>query len=234
MNPHLYEEYRLRHRRFGEYFRRTLIIGFVPLGLAVWLAFIHFPSVGPGLFANAGLCTAGLLLLWAARAMHRVPPRAAWGGRLAARGDALIPALLIGTQGWFVLLTAMLIWFTIIELGVNANPVQHILLVATLVLIPSRRIVDGTTPQQASPWRELFSEGLGYAHVCCATLFLATVFSTAILPPDKPLTDKLPPGVVIVWMAAVLTLLTCLILFLDHIVRKMPSTPQTEARDTLD
>ena len=151
MNPLYYDEHRPRHRRFAEYYRRTLVIGLVALGLSFWLGATHFPRIGPGLFANAGFSLAGLLLLWSVRAMLREPPRSRWAQRLVARIDSVFPALLVSLQGWFVMLSALLIWFTVRELGFPANRFHDVILIAILLLAPVRRILRGTEPQNPPP-----------------------------------------------------------------------------------
>ncbi|HMP75667.1 MAG TPA: hypothetical protein PKE12_05150 [Kiritimatiellia bacterium] len=234
MNPRYYDEHRPRHRRSLEYYRRTLAIGAVPLALSIWLAVTQFPLIGPGLYANAGLSLAGLLLLWSVRAMQREPPRSVWGRGIMNHIDALYPALLVSLQGWFVMLSALLIWFTVTELGFPANAFHHGLLVGILLLSPVRRVLRGTEPPHPSPRRELLMEGLGNLNAILITLFVTAIMTTSNLPPGVPLTGEIPPLLLFTWMGAVLVVLTCVILFLDHIVRKMPPTIREEQKDTLD
>lgn len=234
MNPHIYDEHRLKHRRFHEYYRKTLVMGAVSLLLGIWIGAAHMPMMGPGVFANTGFSAAGLLLLWSLRNVHQVSPQTRWGTWLKQKTEAPFPAVLIGLQGWFLSLIALLMWFTVTELGFPANGFHHTMLLGILFLIPIRRILNGTEPPHPTPWRELITEALGYLNVCLITLFVAAVASTASLPPDKPLTGELPMGIIFIWMAAVLVVLTCIILLLDHIVRKMPPTIRTEEQDTLD
>jgi hypothetical protein len=234
VNPRYYDEHRPRHRRFADYYRRTLVIGLVPLGLSIWLGTTHYPLVGPGIFANAGFSFAGLLLLCSVRAMLRVPPRSRWAQRLMARIDTVFPALLVSLQGWFVMLSALLLWFTVRELGYPANLFHDAVLISILLLAPVRRILRGTEPQNPPPRRELLSEGLGNLNVILITLFAAAIMTTSSLPPGQPLTGEIPSIVLFTWMASVLVVLTCVILFLDHIVRKMPPTVHVEEKDSLD
>ncbi|MCO5045259.1 MAG: hypothetical protein J5I99_10710 [Verrucomicrobia bacterium] len=234
MNPHIYSEHHLAHRRFREYYRRTLAMGAVALGLAIWMGSAQMPMPGPGLFANAGFSAAGIFLLWALRNLHTTPPRSRWGQRVRARSENQFPAIVICLQGWFILLIALLIWFTVAELGFAANGFQHTLLIGILLLAPVRRILDGTEPPRPSPRRDLIRETLAYLNVCLITLFIAAVLTTAMLPPDAPATSELPFAVMFIWVVVTLILLTCAILLLDHIVRKMPPTVRSEEQDTLN
>ncbi len=233
MNPNYYDEHRPRHRRCAQYYRRTLAVGAVPLLLAVWLGTAYFPRIGPGLYANAGLSLAGLLLLWSVRDMQARPPVSRWGRWIAQRMDSIFPALLIGLQGWFVLLAAVLIWNTVSELGFTAGRMNTVALMGILLLAPIRRILAGTELQNPPPLRELFTEALGYLNAILVTLFIAG-FLTALDQSQGTRTGEPPMGIIIVWMFATLVILTCIILFLDHIVRKMPPMHREEEIDTLD
>lgn len=235
MNPHIYDEYRLGRRRFREYYAKTLGMGVVALLLAVWFGSAHLPQIGPGIYASAGFSAAGLLLLWGLRNMHRSKIRSRWAHWLRAHTEASFPAILILFQGWFLLLIAMLIWFTIADLGFAANTLQNVLLLVILLFIPVRRILAGTASQHPSPRRELTTQGLTYLNVAIVTLFLAAAISGTMLPPQEQVfSSEIPMGAIIIWLSATLVILTCLILFLDHIVRKMPPAPKQEEQDTLD
>lgn len=236
MNPHIYEEYHLGRRRFREYYAKTLGMGVVSLFLAIWFGYAHRPLTGPGIYASAGFSAAGLLIVWGLRNLHRAKLRSRWATWLKERSKQKFPVILIFSQGWFLLLTAMLIWFTIVELGFIANTLQHALLFLVLLLIPVRRILAGTDSHSISPRRELTARGLTYLNVMVITLFIASAVSNTILPEQQAgvFANEAPLGAILVWLSAVLILLTCFVLFLDHIVRKMPTSPKSEEQDTLD
>lgn len=235
MNPHIYDEHRLGHRRFREYYAKTLGMGVVALLLAIWFGVAHRPLTGPGIYASAGFSAAGLLILWGLRNIQRGKLHTRWGNWLKARTEQTFPAILILSQGWFLLLIAMLIWFTIVELGFAANTLQHALLLLILLFIPVRRILAGTESQHPSPRRELTTQGLTYLNVAIITLFLAAATSSTMLPQQEQVfSSEIPMGAILIWLGAILIILTCVVLFLDHIVRKMPTTPKPEEQDTLD
>jgi hypothetical protein len=234
MNPYTYEELKLGHRHAPEHFRRTFAAGLVPVGLALLTWWSHFPRGGPGIYATAGLAISGLLMLWSLRAVHSDAGISGLSRRLIARSDRWYPAALILAQSFFIALTVLLLWFTICELGFAASWLQHSLLIAYLLLLPIRRILQGTEPMHPSPLHELVMEFLGYLNTCIVTLFIAGCATLALLPPDKPLTGELPPSIVLVWLPAILVIITCVILLIDHVLRKMPQPAATEAKDELD
>lgn len=234
MNPYVFEEYKLSSRHAREHFRRSLATGVVPAALSLWIGLSRLPHVGPGLCAALGLSVAGLLMLWAARELHRERQVSQLSGWLVYWSDRWFPAFVLLCQNFFVSITVMLLWFTICDLGLNASWLQHVLLLTLLALSPLRRILDGTEPTHPSPLRELFTESLGYLNTMVLVVFVADTISRALLPPDKPLTEAPPLGAVMVWVPAVLIIIGCVILFIDHILRKMPQPAPTEEKDRLD
>lgn len=234
MNPYVYSEYRRSSRYAEGHYRRTLATGVVPVVLAMILWYSRFPQGGPGLYSAAGLGLGGLLMLMGVRRAHEEPAAGAFARALVRHSDVWYPAYLLASQNFFIALTALLLWFTICDLGFAASWVQHALLVLLLALSPIRRILDGTEPTHPGPWRELLSEGLRHLNACTVAIFAAGCVSIVILPPDQPLTRSLPAGVVLAWMPAALVVIGSVILFIDHLLRKMPAPPPAEAKDELE
>lgn len=234
MNTYVYEEYKLASRHARGHLRRSLATGAVPALLALWIGLSRFPRTGPGLYAVLGLSIGALLMLGGAWRLHgeRNPSRIShW---LVRRSDRWFPPFVLLSQNFFVGLTVMMLWLTICELGFAASWLQHALLLTLLVLSPARRILAGTEPVHPSALRELATESLGYFNAMVFVVFLASTISRAMLPPGQPITGSVPMSVVIVWLPAVLVIIGCVILFIDHIVRKMPQPSPTEEKDALD
>jgi hypothetical protein len=206
----------------------------VPLFLAIGLGLAYYPRIGPGIFSNAGLCLSGLLLLWSVHEMQFQAPTTRWGRWIVQHIDDLFPALLIALQGGFIILAAMLIWFTLPDLGFSPGPMSSISLFGILVLSPIRRILAGTAPPNPTARRELLTEALGYLSTILATLFIAGFLTHMVPPPEDPEAENVPMGTIIIWVLATLTILTCIILFVDHIVRKIPPSRREEKIDSLN
>lgn len=234
VNPYVYSEYRRSSRYAPGHFRRTVVTGLVPVVLAVILWYSRFPHGGPGLYSVAGLGAAGLLMLAGVRMAHEEPNIGRLARALVSRSDTWYPAYVLATQNLFIALTALLLWFTICDLGFAASWMQHSLLVLLLLLSPVRRIMAGTEPAHPGPWRELLSEGLRYVNACTVAFFAAGCLTVVIIPPDEPLTRSLPAGVVLAWLPAVLVAIGSVILFIDHLLRKMPAPPPPEEKDELE
>lgn len=231
MNRIYYDEHRPGHRRCALYYQRTMAIGLVALGIALYIGAARFPDVGPGWFANAGLTASGLLLLWGVRKLQRDTPVTRWGRWIARRMNDLFPALLVGLQGWFVLLAALLLWYTILELGLPAGPFDTGVLVAILALAPLRRILAGTEPPNPAPARAAWATGLRLLNVALIAIFSARALSELTRPPPG---GDLPLFPILVWIAATLVVLACVILFIDFWVRKMPQSPPGTPADKLE
>lgn len=233
MNTILYEEHRSGHRLLRIHFRRTLVAGVLPLLMAVLLATSQ-ARPGPGHYAGGGLALAGLLLLFGLRDLHRVPPLSRAARWLVQRSDRWFPAALLMLQNFFIALCVLQLWFASTALGVPVTLLQHALLVTILLLSPLRRILHGTYPPQPSPRRELAVEFLRYLNASVVALFLASLCTRLMVPPGDRMSQGLPPGVILTWMPAVLVILGSVILFIDHVLRKMPPAPPTTEKDALD
>ena len=215
------------------HFRRTLLAGVVPVGIALLLAYSR-PAPGPGLVASAGVAAAGLLMLFGFHGLHREPHLTRLSRWLVNNTDRWFPALLIILQNLFIALTVLLLWFATTELGFPATPLLHAQLVVLLALSPLRRVLHGTYPADPPPWRELLVELLRYLHASLVASFVASLLTRLMIPPGERLEQGLPPGLIFIWVPAVLVVITSVILFIDHVLRKMPAPIHTGEKDALD
>lgn len=215
------------------HFRRTLLSGVVPIGIAILLGSSR-PTPGPGLFASAGVAAAGLLMLFGLHGLHREEHLARISRWLVKYTDRWFPALLIILQNLFIALTVLLLWFATAELGFPATPLLHVQLVVLLGLAPLRRVLHGTYPANPPPWRELLVELLRYLHASLVASFVASLLTRLMIPPGERLEQGLPPGLILIWVPAVLVIITSIILFIDHVLRKMPAPIHSEEKDALD
>lgn len=233
MNPILYEEHRYGHRRMRVHFRRTLVTGLLPIGIALFMA-ASPDTLGPGWYSTVGLAGAGLLLLMGLRGLHtepRLTPPARW---LVQHTDGWYAALLVLLQNYFIGILVLLLWFAIADLDFPATPLQNVMLLALLILSPVRRIMDGTYTANPSPLREIVMESLRYLNASLIAVFVASTLSRIMMPPGDKFANGLPPTLVLVWLPAVLVVLGSFILLIDHILRKMPAPAPTLLKDTLD
>ncbi len=233
MNPILYEEHRYGHRRMRVHFRRTLVTGLLPVGIALFMA-ASPKALGPGWYSTVGLAAAGLLLLTGLRGLHtesRLTRSARW---LVQHTEGWYAALLVMLQNYFVAILVLLLWFAIADLDFPATPLQNVLLLALLLLAPVRRILDGTYTPNPGPLREILMESLRYLNASLIAVFVASTLSTIMMPPGDNFANGLPPTLVLVWLPAVLVVLGSGVLLIDHILRKMPAPPPTLLKDTLD
>ena len=216
------------------HFQRALVAGLLPIGIALLLAGSR-PQPGPGLLASAGLAAAGVLILLGARGLHKEATLCRPARWLVRTSDRWYPPTLIIAQNFFIALMVLQLWFAMAELGLPTTVWLNLQLLVLLVLAPARRILLGSVPLQPSPRREIVAEFIRYTFIALIALFAATFTTRLMFPPgSSPLTGPLPPGLIIVWMAAELVNLGCLILFLDHVLRKMAPAGAEEHKDALD
>lgn len=233
MNSILYDEFRPRHRRLPVHYRRTLTAGALAIGISALLALTQ-PDLGPALVASIGLATAGLLLLAGYRGLLREPAPWAVLAWMARRADRWFPATMVVAQNLFIAMTLLPLWWAIAKLGFSAGPALNVLLIILLVLAPLRRILQGTHTAEASAARDVLVEFLRYTFICLLVVFITLLASRVMAPPGTGGGDPASQVALFLWVPCVLVMLGCIVLFLDHLVRKLPTAPAPEVKDTLD
>ncbi len=231
MHPLAFQEFKFSHRRSRDQRRRIVVAGLIAVALPILLAWGR--ALSPLHLAVNGMATAGLILFAGLHGLHREQHLSRAGQRLVAATDRWYPAALLLLQSLFVSLNVVVLWFTIGEIGFPLTPALHLQLLVLLLLAALRRLLHATMPAQPSPPYELLIEFMRYANASLVAVFFATLLSRVILPPDERLTDSLPAGLVLVWIAASLVVITSLVLFLDFILRKMPAPRQPGVKDVL-
>ena len=101
-------------------------------------------------------------------------------------------------------------------------------------MAPLRRILFGSLPIYPPPHLEILVEFVRYSSAALGAIFTALLASRLMFPPGEKMTGTLPAGLVILWMAAVLINIGCLILFIDHVLRKMEPALPDEKKDVLE
>ncbi len=215
------------------HYRHTWYAGWMALGVSALLATAR-PHPGPGLVSCAGLSASGLLLLAGLRGLL-TEPRLRWPfHRWAPHADRWFPIALIALQNFFITLALLPLWFATADLGFPATPVMHILLLLLFVLAPLRRILQGTHPLEPTVPREVIMEFLRYTYVCVIALFVTLLISHMNNPASDQAAAEPSVGAIFLWLPCILINLGCFVLFVDHLVRKLPPPPAPETKDTLD
>ena len=215
------------------HFRHTWYAGWMALGVSALLATAR-PDPGPGLVACAGLSAAGLFLAAGLRGLLSEPQLHWPFQRWIPHADRWFPIVLISLQNYFITLALLPLWFATADLGFPATPALHILLLLLFMLAPLRRILQGTNPPEPTVAREVFTEFLRYFYVCVIALFVTLLISRMNAPAqDQPAAEP-SVGAIFLWLPCILINLGSFVLFVDHLVRKLPPPPAPETKDTLD
>lgn len=195
-------------------------IGLLPVGLALMLMWARRGAAGPGLWAAFGLALGMELLLAGAYELHHAGDRRSRpGDALAARSDRWFPLLVFAAQSGFVALSVLLLWTTVCELGFPAGLLQHALLVALLLAVPAYRAAAELVRESEGERHHLAAEFFRYLLISVGAVFAAGVLARIIGAPDGTPVPEMFPIVLVLWVAASLTVLSCLALFLDHALR---------------
>lgn len=210
-------------------------MGLLPIAVALILFYAHGAKSGPGLWMALGLGVGLQLMLWSGHALHRSRRgRSKLGDRLVARSDTWFPSFLIVIQGGFTAIILLTFWFTLQELGYRSMIAQYVLIAALLVLLPVRRIVRLKAAEDPTVANEIIYFTLYYCHWILVTLFIATTIQALVFP-DQLVSSSFPTGMLFIWIPAVLGIIGSAVLFVDHVIRKLPARANTtKEKDKLD
>jgi hypothetical protein len=218
----LFPQYRISDRQALARFRLTQKIGLFPLFVAIVMMYARPTGPGPGLWCVLGLSLGFELLLWGAYALHvDTKSTSQLCNRLRATSDRWYPLLLFVTQNVFVLLTILVFWLTLQELGgilsslwVNVN----ILLLASL--IPVYRLAKEMMLQSDDVKHVLYEKASRYMIVILGTTMAMACWLEVSLPETGPIPPDLMIRILLLGVAASLVILTCIALLLDFWVRR--------------
>jgi hypothetical protein len=222
----IFPQYRISDRQALDRFRLTQRIGLFPLFVAMVMMYARPTGPGPGLWCVLGLSVGFELLLWGAYSLHLdLNSTSRLCSRLKATSDSWYPPLLFVTQNIFILLTIVVFWLTLRELGgipsslwINLN----ILLLA--LLIPVYRLAKEMMLRSDDVKHVLWEKASRYLMVILGTTLAMAVWLDFSLPETGPVPPDLMLRILFLGVAASLVILTCIALLLDFWVRRKNSS----------
>jgi hypothetical protein len=218
----LFPQYRILDRQALSRFRLTQKIGLFPLFVAIVMMYARPAGPGPGLWCVLGLSLGMELIVWGAYALH-FDSKSASGfcSRLKETSDRWYPPLLFATQNVFVLLTIVVFWLTLRELGsipsslwINLN----ILLLA--LLIPVYRLAKEMMLRSDDVKYVLREKASRYLIVILGTTLAMAIWLDFSLPETGQIAPDLMIRILFLGVAASLVILTCIALLLDFWFRR--------------
>ena len=216
------QEYRLSHRGSKARLALTHRVGFVPAGLILVLFYAYGAKSGPGLWMGLGVALALQLALWSARSLPRYPEgRTRLGSRFSASIDGWLPPFVILIQAGFLGVTTAVLWFTLIELGFDSSLSQHICIALWVVLQPIRRIAHLRSVEHSHKSDEVVYHLAHYLSHITLTFFIAVTCNNLMIP-TQAAPGNSPVAPLLVWIPAILAIISFAVLFVDHVLRKLP------------
>lgn len=232
---HISEEYRISNRRARYHYNRVRLLGLIPLGVA--LAFLWYAPefYTPLLYGAIGAAAALHLMLWSSYEAHFGGKHTGWTKRKLEASDTWFPGHMILCQSGFFAVTLGVFWFFVCSLGFPASILDHLLLAAWLLgwslqrVLRARLYVDpdnGTLETAHEFFRFSNIATMGFLIASLVTDFAGTGGD------GNPNQDFLLVGMA-VWLPAVLVAVGCVVMFLDHMIRKRPRRPRKDEFDVL-
>ncbi len=216
----LFPQYRPSSRTATGFIRLTQKLGLIPIFIALFLMFGKPQGAGPGLWAAFGLGIGLELLLWGASELRPwAGLETAAGKRLAAGADDWFPLFLVGVQTAFVYLAMVPLWSMVAELAMPSAFWIHLNIALIALLIPVYRIAREGRRVSDLPRPELRERFVRYLGIVLCAVLAAGTWTWMNLPDEGSMPRELWPLFVIAWLLAILVILACVALFIDHWLR---------------
>lgn len=232
---HISEEYRISNRRARYHYNRVRLLGLIPLGVA--LAFLYFADefYTPLLYGAVGVTVALHVMLHASYEAHFGGKHTERTRKLLENSDAWYPGHLVLMQSGFFAVTLGVFWFIVCKLGFPAGILDHLLLIvwlfgwvvqrvlrARLYLLPDNSALDTSF------------EFFRFLNISSMSFLIASLVTTSVFSDDTgdPNRDYLLVGMVF-WLPAVLVTVGCIVMFIDHLIRKRPRRARKDEFDVL-
>jgi len=214
-----FNEYQLSQRAARGHFQLTQRLGMAPLAISLIMMFAHRGFPAPGLWAALGLSVGLQLLLTGCHGIcfaRDIQTRAAT--YLALTSDGWFPLFLFSIQTGFMFVSMGLIWFTLLELGFPTTTWLQLNLATFLLTIPACRILADIARSTASIRWTAAAEACRYLSLVLAAIWIAGTLMLFMAPPDKPIPPDKYIFAIILWLLVALLALTCVMLFVDHLL----------------
>lgn len=214
---HTLNQYNYYHRESKHLYKRSRLIGLIPLVLISLLIVLTPYTFRPRYLLLGGL-TLGLQLL--ATGAHSLPKSRQPPGRI---GRLLINSLNRWYAGFqfaienaFLMLVMILLYIHLTDLGVRGTFMLTTFFMALVICIPLKRLTSLLIGHNSSKRLQMFDEAFRALVVLMCVLMIAGIVTQIAIPADKPFVGALPPPVIVVWVLAILVIIADAVLFIDR------------------
>ncbi len=214
----LFEQYQPSSLRSREYILRTLRLGLIPIAVTVLLMVERPRPPGPGLWSALGIALGMEIMLYSAWRMRRPDTsRTRLGRRMAESMDLWFPLLMFTAQSGFLIVTVLVFWLTLLELGLQIYRWTHLVFLTLLFYIPVRRFALACVKAKPEETVYVVRELLNYVAAILLTLLTGAVLTMVLIPLGHPDTGDASPSLIAVWVLVVIAVLSFSILFVDRV-----------------
>lgn len=214
----LFQSYQPSFIKSREYVLRTLRLGLIPIGVALVVMWERAQPPGPGLWSALGVCLGMESMLFAAwRFRDPGIRKTRLGMRMAVSLDRWFPLLVFSAQSVFLIVTVLIFWLTIVELGLEIYRWIHPIIYVLLFYVPLRRFMLEYVREKSSKTAFVVRESLNYLAVILIALLAGSILTMVVIPLGHPLTGDTWPPLIFIWVLVVMTILSVVVLFVDRV-----------------
>ena len=229
----LLPEYQLSNRSCRTHLMHTRWLGIVAIVVTLLLMFGSPTSPAAGLWCALGLAVGLEMILWGLYEINYTSDRKTIIGMwLLKRSEKVFPVVLYLMQHAFTVILLLVLWFTLGQLGFPTGVGRSTCFVMILTLFPLRRLFLELVETESEEAKNLPAEFAGYLNLCLIVTLLVSLLTAYLLPQGLTTAEKIPEPLLVMWVPTILTMLVCLVLFVDDVGKerkrkaKLRSAPQ--------
>jgi O-antigen/teichoic acid export membrane protein len=207
-------------------------LGLIPIFITGALIAANRTSAGPGLWTALGLSLGLELILWGALELYSThEKKTPWGEELVRRHDRWFPTLVFVMKYSFIALSLTVLWMTIHDLGFPTSLWHHILFVFIVLLLPITQAVREKAGADPEPRVEAWDNICHCLNVILITIVVASLLCNLIVSQSSPYGTETDPLVLVIWVLAILIMISSMIIYLGRIARHKRPAPRWRHRE---
>ena len=214
-------EYRPGHKEFAARVAQVQWLGLIPVFLSLLLIWAAPDKPGPGLWSAFGTALGFSLILHGARRLVQYPGQAtAWGQRRAMSAERWFPGFLFAIQSGLATVTALLLWFSLGDLGLQHSALSTGLLYFLLILYPAHRLSRELVRGREEVSYQTLEVCLRYLKRGLTAILVAMVFTGMAREGGASISEPMLIAVITVWAVAALMALIGLVFILERLLAR--------------
>ncbi|OGV46236.1 MAG: hypothetical protein A2X46_18315 [Lentisphaerae bacterium GWF2_57_35] len=227
----LFQNYHMSSPTSMMHIRWVQRLGLIPISITIAMILANRTGVGPGLWTALGLGVGLQLILWGCSRLYTThEKRTLLGDALVRIHDLWFPSLVFFIKYAFIAIALTVLWLTINELGFPASTWHYALFVLILIFLPIGQVLREVAGADPEPRIEAWDNACRCLNTVLITIVAANLTCNLIVAQSSPYGTETDALVLMIWVLAILIMISSMIVYLGRIVRRKRPSPRWKQR----